>query len=275
VKPDPNDHNFTQKVFVMLNASFRFASPAVLGISIFASVCLNKPQAWSQEAPQIIAQNPMLPASALESLRSQLNPFQPQKLHMLLLKPEVQAELEFDRLSFNQVNSAMMELNKKQMESSISLKSIERTDREALNERLEKLRTHQAERERAIEDALNELFPPEKSRRLKQIALQVQIQEVGLDMVLVYGAIGESLKLTDAQRDELAAKAEEYEVEKQAKIRKIVEDYDNKLLKQLSPKQRKQVDEQIGEHFEYDTRPPARQMFKNIRDLQKRRSPLP
>jgi hypothetical protein len=149
------------------------------------------------------------------------------------------------------------------------------TDREALNERLEKLRTHQAERERAIEDALNELFPPEKSRRLKQIALQVQIQEVGLDMVLVYGAIGESLKLTDAQRDELAAKAEEYEVEKQAKIRKIVEDYDNKLLKQLSPKQRKQVDEQIGEHFEYDTRPLARQMFKNIRDLQKGRSPLP
>lgn len=249
----------------MPHCSFHYLSTSVLGISLFASACLNKPQAWSQEVAP-----PVLPPGLLDSIRSQTNPFQPQRLQMLLYKPEVQAELEIDRNSLALVSNAMMELNKKQMESSKSLTNIDRTDREAINERMEKFRELQAERDRATEETLNELFPPEKFKRLKQIALQVQIQEAGLDNVLVHGALGETLKLTETERDELAAKADEYEAEKQAKIRKIVEDYDEKLLKQLSPRQRKQIDEELGEPFAYDPVPGARLMFKQVRDFQKR-----
>ncbi len=147
------------------------------------------------------------------------------------------------------------------------------TDREAMRKQLEQYSALRAERDRATEEALNEVFPPEKFKRLKQIALQMQIREAGMDNVLIHGVLGEAIKLTYAQRETLASKAEEYEVEKQARIRKIMEEYDAKLWGHLTSKQRKQVAEELGKSFEYNPVSMERRNFQQMREFQKRYPP--
>ncbi len=219
------------------------------------------------------SRTPALPPSLLDSMRNQTNPFQPQKLQSLLIKPEVQAELEIDRNTYGMVSSALKELNEKQMEISKGFVNMDRTDREAARKHLEQYNALRAERDRATEEALNEVFPPEKFKRLKQIALQIQIQEAGMDNVLIHGVLGEAINLTDAQRERLASKADEYEAEKQARIRTIIEEYDDKLMGQLTSNQRKQVEEQLGEPFDYKPVSMERRSFQQTRDFRKRFSP--
>jgi hypothetical protein len=211
-----------------------------------------------------------LPASLVESMRNQVNPFQPRKLQSLLLKPEVQGELQIGRETYGIISSAMRELDKQQLEYSRSRLAYDPNDREAMRENMESQAALRAERDRATEEALTEVFPPEKFVRLKQIALQIQIREAGLGNVLLYGVLRESVKLTDAQREALASKAEQYETEKQAKIRKITEEYDAKLLGHLTRKQRQKFDEQVGEPFPYEPTSSEGRNFQQFRQFNER-----
>jgi hypothetical protein len=257
----------------MLYVSMGYVTSASLGL-LWLAALISPNRAHAQD---IAAADPSrlrgsaVPANLVDSIRNQTNPYQPRKLQSLLIRREVQAELEIDRDAYSLVTSAMNELNQKQMELSRSLSAADPKDRDAMQKRMEEYNSLRVERDRATEDALNEIFPPEKFKRLKQIALQIQIQEAGLNNVLLYGVLGESLDLTDAQRESLVSQAEQYETEKQAKIRKISEEYDAKLLGHLNRKQRQQVDEQLGKPFEYQPVSIERRNFQQLRDFQQRR----
>lgn len=259
----------------MLYVSTGYVTSAALGlVGLAALISPCRVQAQDTAAADSSRlRSSALPASLVDTIRNQTNPYQPRKLQSLLIKREVQAELEIDRDAYSLVSSAMNELNQKQMELSKSMSAVDPNDREAMQKRMEEYNTLRIERDRATEDALNEIFPPEKFKRLKQIALQIQIQEAGLNNVLLYGVLGELLDLSDAQRESLVSQAEQYETEKQAKIRKITEEYDAKLLGHLNRKQRQQVDEQLGEPFEYHPVSMERRSFQQARDLQQRMAP--
>lgn len=59
------------------------------------------------------------------------------------------------------------------------------------------------------------------------------------------------MQFSEDQLETISQQAEEYELEKQAKIRKLNEEYDKKLLGNLTPKQRKLFDQKVGDPFEY------------------------
>jgi hypothetical protein len=259
----------------MLYVSKGYVTSAVLGLVCMAawiSPCRVHAQQAAAADPSRLRSS-ALPASLVDSIRNQTNPYQPRKLQSLLIKPEVQSELEIDRNTYSMVSSAMNELNQKQMELSRSMSAADPADRDAMQKRMEEYSALRAERDRATEDALTEIFPPEKFKRLKQIALQIQVHEAGLNNVLLHGVLGETLDLTDAQRETLVSKAEQYETEKQAKIRQITEEYDAKLLGHLNRKQRQQVDEQLGAPFKYQPVSMERRSFQQLRDFQQRMAP--
>ncbi len=214
-----------------------------------------------------------IPPSIMTSLREQIDPYQAQKLQILLTKPEVQAELEIDAGTFGLVAKALTDVTKRSAEVFKGVDPTSPTNRQEMQARLEEFRKLQDERAKATDAALTEIFPPEKYERLKQIALRIQIQEAGLGNVLLYGILAEELQFSDAQFNEIAEKAEKYDLERQARIREINAEFDAKLLGNLSPKQRKFFEQQVGENFEYNPKSRDAQSFDRFRSYRQRAAP--
>ncbi len=82
--------------------------------------------------------------------------------------------------------------------------------------------------------------------------------------------LAEPLNFSDAQRETLTSKADEYEREKQERTSKIQAEYDAKLLAHLTPLQRKLYESQVGKPFEYAPVSREAQSFDRIREMKQR-----
>lgn len=216
------------------------------------------------------------PPSLLDSIRGQIDPHQPRRLQLLLMKPEVQEALEIDRDTYRLVSEALSDIMKKQLEMSKELGAAASTnDAEAIRTRMEKFRAIQTEREQATRDALTEIFPPKSFERLKQIALQIQIREAGLGNVLVHGILADKLAFSEAQLETLTVRARELEQEKQDKIRQLIEEYDAKLLAYVTPAQRQEFQQHVGEQFAYTPLSREAESFQRLKELGQRLNPQP
>ncbi len=259
----------------MMRVSFGDLSMSLFPVLVAISSFLNAQESTRPrgEPTPPIPRSFSPPPDYLESMRERLNPYQPQKLQSLLMNPVVQAQLEIDHGTYGLVAKALAEVMKKSAEVFKDFDPTDTSNREAMQARMEKYKELQAEREHTTAEALNEIFPPEKYNRLKQIALRIQIQEAGLGNVLLRGVLADELAFSDAQRETMTSKAAEYEQEKQAEIRQIVEDYDAKLLAHLTAKQRKFYDQQVGEPFEYAPVSREAQNFERYQQYQDRMAP--
>lgn len=206
-------------------------------------------------------------------MKRSIDPITPQRLQSLLLKSEVQRELDIDSRTYMLIFQAQRELRERIKESEGEPVRPDFSDREAMKEYLEKRKAEAEEREAVTKDALTEVFPPESYKRLKQIAYQIQIKEAGLGNVLVYGVIGDELELNESQWQQVSKLADELEQEKQEKIRAIVEQYDKKLLDSLPSKQRRKFQEIVGEPFEYQVLHSEQEKFERLKRY-KHRTPV-
>jgi hypothetical protein len=237
----------------MMQANKRFA----IGLLLSAiTVSLH-----AQERP---ANMPPLPSSLLESMKQRLDPLDPEKLQRLLIKPEVQVELEIDRSTYSLMRQAASELQEKSMEL-MKERAAKGDDPSAAREFSEKYAAIRDERRQLTQEALNEVFPPKTYERLQQIAYQIQIQEAGLENALVYGRLADEINFTDAQWEKLAERAAKLEAEKQEKLNEIVRQYDEKLLGYLTYQQREKYRKLVGEPFEYSYVRPEQQSFDLIK----------
>ena len=106
------------------------------------------------------------------------------------------------------------------------------------------------------EKKVQEILLPHQHRRIKQIALQIQLQSLGYSGGgLQGGSLADELKITDEQKVQLQEKQKEVQKEMQEKTqafyKQLQEESREKLLNVLTPAQRKQLDELIGEKFQW------------------------
>jgi Spy/CpxP family protein refolding chaperone len=100
-----------------------------------------------------------------------------------------------------------------------------------------------------LEGRLKKVLLPHQFERLKQIDLQVRVQQRGAS-ALTTGELAEALQLSDEQRAKLEKRAEEVQQELRDKMRELQLEARNKLLEVLTPEQRAKLEEMMGDAFQ-------------------------
>jgi Spy/CpxP family protein refolding chaperone len=106
------------------------------------------------------------------------------------------------------------------------------------------------------EKKVQEILLPHQVKRIKQIALQMQLQNAGYGgSGLANGSLASELKITDEQKAQMQEKQKEIIKENQEKTqafyKQLQEESREKLLSVLTPEQRKKLDELIGDKFQW------------------------
>lgn len=109
-----------------------------------------------------------------------------------------------------------------------------------------------AESRKAAENAIEEILLPEQLTRVRQLAYQVEIAQLGLGESLTSGRLGKEIDVHEDQKQHLTDKATAIEAETRLAIAKIRAAAREKLLAELAPEQRKKAQELLGSHFEYE-----------------------
>ncbi len=102
-----------------------------------------------------------------------------------------------------------------------------------------------------------DILLPHQVKRIKQIALQMQLQSAGYGYSSAFqnDQLAEELKITDEQKAELIEKQKEVAKENQEKTqafyKQLQEESREKVLSVLTPAQRKKLEEMTGEKFQW------------------------
>ncbi len=105
---------------------------------------------------------------------------------------------------------------------------------------------------KAAETAIEEILLPEQLTRVRQLAYQVEIAQLGLGESLTTGRLGKEIDVHEDQKQHLADKAAAIEIETRQAVAKIRSAARAKLLAELAPEQRKKAEDLLGPHFEYE-----------------------
>lgn len=124
---------------------------------------------------------------------------------------------------------------------------LEGLSEEARNERLREMRDART-RERMAE--INDILLPHQMERLSQIAAQASAQRGSRS--LINGSLAEKLEITDEQKVRIEEKAEELQKVFDEKIAKLRNQMQEQLLAELTPEQRDQYKEMMGEAFTFE-----------------------
>lgn len=105
--------------------------------------------------------------------------------------------------------------------------------------------------QKEAEEKLKDLLLPHQLKRLEQVALRVQMKNVGTLNALVDGKLKEALELSDEDVTSLKDRWQEIDAQLQKDIAKLRDKAKQDLLKELSPTQKRKLDEVLGEEFDY------------------------
>ena len=131
------------------------------------------------------------------------------------------------------------------------------------------LREIMEENQRVAEEAIEEILLPEQLERVRQLAYQVQVAQVGLGEALVNGKLGQEIGVYEDQKQNLTDRAAKIEAEARAAIVKIRAQARAKLFEELSPEQRKKAEELLGDYFEYEEPSLQKQLQESLKGLAK------
>ena len=126
--------------------------------------------------------------------------------------------------------------------------NMSQEEREAAREGLfEKMREARAD----IEEEVNAVLMPHQMTRIRQIALQQQLNRGGGGGgALTRGPVAEALGLTEVQIEELEAKRREIEEGLREKVATLQKEAQDELISVLTPSQQAKLRELLGESFE-------------------------
>ncbi|MEM9411797.1 MAG: hypothetical protein AAGA30_11830 [Planctomycetota bacterium] len=91
------------------------------------------------------------------------------------------------------------------------------------------------------------VLSPGQIKRLKEIATQVHVRRAGYAAAMTHPESAKTLRLSEDQQKQIRARSREITKKLEADIQKLKEKAREELLSELSPKQRKLFDEQMGE----------------------------
>jgi hypothetical protein len=109
-----------------------------------------------------------------------------------------------------------------------------------------------AESKKRSEAAIEEILLPKQLERVRQLAYQVEIAQLGLGESLTTGRLGKEIDVHEDQKQHLTDKAAAIETEARLAIAKIRAAARAKLFAELAPDQRKHAEELLGPHFDYE-----------------------
>ncbi|MBL8853218.1 MAG: hypothetical protein JNK57_04510 [Planctomycetaceae bacterium] len=164
----------------------------------------------------------------------------------LLNLPEVRKELDIMDAQMEQITNARNDMNK-QIKETVSKMMEGGFDPSKAKEMSEIIKKQQA----AIEEKISEQLLPAQVQRLKEVALRMQMRQVGTLGMLHRTDIKEALGLTDDQLKALEKKAEELDKEMKKRLEDLKKKAQADLLGELNPDQRKKLEEMMGKEFEY------------------------
>ncbi len=167
----------------------------------------------------------------------------------LLLTPQIQQELDIVPEQKERLIALQKDSQAKMMEAYKGFNEIPAEDRAAkYNEVMGALGNE-------VEKEVQDILLPQQIRRVKQIALQMKMQQMGYGMASALHSddLTKELKITDEQKEELKKKEVEVRQEIQDKTKefyqKLQDDAREKLFSVLTEDQRRKLDTLIGEKF--------------------------
>lgn len=101
------------------------------------------------------------------------------------------------------------------------------------------------------EAALNDLLLPHQRKRLEQVSLRMRMKNMGTVRAITQNPTKEKLGISDDLEKKLKTKEAELKKEFEAEMAKLRAKHKKELLNVLPSKQRRQLEELLGDEFEY------------------------
>jgi Spy/CpxP family protein refolding chaperone len=168
----------------------------------------------------------------------------------LVMRDEVQQEIQLVDEQRDKVMKVAEESREKmRAEMRDMFEQMRDLSDEERRERFGEIRSKMEEMNAGVETQLKKALLPHQLQRLKQIDLQVRMQQRG-EGGLSSRTVAEVLELSDEQREKLEQRAEEVRQELQEKVRQAQSEAREKLLDVLTPEQKAKLEEMMGDAFQ-------------------------
>ena len=108
-----------------------------------------------------------------------------------------------------------------------------------------------AELKKGSQKQLESLLLPHQLERLRQVALQIQMKKRGAANTLVSEKVAEELGIDAAQKKRIEERQKELKKELAQRMEELKKEIHNKLLDELTSKQKEKLKELSGDNFDY------------------------
>ena len=113
---------------------------------------------------------------------------------------------------------------------------------------------------------IRSMLLPHQIERLKEITLQIYVKRNGAANTILSEVMVEELEISSSQKKRIESLRKELKEELEEQIAKLKETYENKLLDELTDKQKTRLEELSGDSFEYRKEPVAQSLGSRSND---------
>ncbi len=162
----------------------------------------------------------------------------------LLSNSQVQKDLELDQDQITELRKIQDDYQKQirnEIKQARKNKSFNSKKWKEISQRIFKER----------KSAMGAVLLPHQSKRLKQIAAQMELKNRGDLNALIGSNLASELGIDDEQKERLKKRAAEIKKEFDEEVARLKKEAQQKLFRELRPDQRKKLDELTREKFEY------------------------
>lgn len=107
---------------------------------------------------------------------------------------------------------------------------------------------------------IRSMLLPHQIERLKEITLQIYVKRNGAANTILSEVMVEELEISSSQKKRIESLRKELKEELEEQVAKLKETYENKLLDELTDKQKTRLEELSGDSFEYRKEPVAQSL---------------
>lgn len=172
-----------------------------------------------------------------------------------LFNKQVQRDLDLVEEQTQEISEYLKGLTEYRDELSAELRELKASgqDQQALKKRRDEMRKELEKEKQKIQSQVMEILLPHQKQRLKQVSAQFVNREAMKESKVPTGLLTpkmlEYLEIDDQQADRIEKRSQELAKELAKKTEKLKSEAIEKLMKELSPKQRKKYRELMGERF--------------------------
>lgn len=172
--------------------------------------------------------------------------FDPNNWGSLLNIPEIRQELDIMDAQMEEITQSRKDLEK-QIREQVNKMMEGGFDPSKAKEMAEIMRSQRA----AIDEQISQQLLPGQVKRLREVALRLQMKQAGTVGMLGRKDIMEALEISPEQLEELKKKATSLDEELKKRMEELKKKAQAELLAELKPEQRKKLEEMLGKDFDY------------------------